>query len=181
MALFTLPTHSLPWLPPCASKLLQLLFNLGVAICIHVARVTSRPFLQLRWLARAFGASNVSTLFANSGVGRNKYSLAFVAGAPDSLLGWLIRQFVSSFGRNGQDSLLLRLLFYCGLRFLLALRLPLGVSRALFTTLVLTVRAHLLRPVDGTTTVAVTMHTHPNRLLHPLHSWLRSGRCDPVV
>jgi hypothetical protein len=181
MTLLALPSYSLPWLSPCAPELFQLLLDLRVAVRVHIAGITSRPLLQLGWFAWALGTSNVSTLFANGGIGRDKSGLAFVAGASDSLLGWLVCQFISSFGRNRQYSPPLGLFFRCEFRSLLVLRLPLGVSRTLLAALVLTVRARLLRPVDGSTTMTAAMDTHPNRLLHSLHSWLWSGRRDPVV
>jgi hypothetical protein len=104
-----------------------------------------------------------------------------VAGAPDSLLRWLVSQFVSSSCRDGQDSFPLGLLFGCGFILVFIWQLPLRVPRTFLTALVFTVRTRLLRPVDGSTAMATTVDTHSDRLLHTLHSRLWSGCGNPVV
>jgi hypothetical protein len=142
--LLTLPAYDLPWFSPCAAELVHLLLNFGVTVGINISRIAVGPLEKLRGLARALGASDMSTLLANSSCGWNKRSLALVAGAVHALFGWLVCQLVAGPRGDGEHSLLLQLLSSgVGLLFLKWPLLP-GYARALFASLVRALHAHLL-------------------------------------
>jgi len=110
LALLALPAYDLPWFPPRAAELVHLLLGLGVTVGIDIPRIAVRPLEQLRRLARALCASDVSTLLANSGCGWDEHSLALVAGALHALFGGLMRQLVAGPRGDSEHSLFLRLL-----------------------------------------------------------------------
>jgi hypothetical protein len=181
-ALLAHPPYFLPWLPPHALGLLQLLFELAVAGGVHVTRVAVRPFSKLRGLSWTLGASDMTTLLADGCCGRDKDIFTLVAGAADALLRGLVHQFLTRLGCQGEHPLLLG--FLGDLGYLLAFfhnRLLLGIAGALLATLVVALGAHLVPAIRGSAVVTGTVHTHADRLLHTLHADRVGIGRDPFV
>lgn len=121
------------------------------------------------------------TLSTGGSCGSGEQGLTLMAGASYTLLGRMVGQFVPGPCGDGKDFLFLRFVcillllqffFWCFL---------LGVPRALLAALVLALQTHFLRPIYGTTAVAVAMNTHTNRLLHTLNSHNWGRRSDPFM
>jgi hypothetical protein len=121
------------------------------------------------------------TLLADCSRRRRKNGLALVAGASDPLFGWLIREFIASSGRDGQNSLLLRLLISHLLLLFLHDLLLLRKTGTLLASFMLTLQANFFRPVDCSTVVTVAMNAHADRLLDALHGGHWSRRSNPFV
>lgn len=161
MTLLAFPSHPLPRFSPGTPKPFQLLLDFRVTVGVHVARISRGPFLQFGGFAWTLGASDMSTLLAYGGCRRDENVVALVAGTPDTLFGWLIGEFVSSLGGDGEDFLLLGLLNNKRQVLLfLGSSLLLGIPWALFATLVLALGTHLVGLVQGATVVTGAVDTH---------------------
>lgn len=179
--MLALPSHSRSWFSPCTSEFFELLLHLRVATGIDVTRVACGPLGQLCRFSRTLRAPDMSAFFTDSCCGRIKQRLALVAGASDSLFGWVVCQLVSRPCHDCEDLLplrsvrgvlLLQLVFWC---------LLLRVSRTLLATLVVTLQAHFLSAKDGSTTMAAAMDAHADRLLDTLYGGGGSGCSDPFM
>lgn len=97
VALLAFPAHYASRLSPDASKLFKLLLFLDIILAISsdVSRIARGPLIALSRLTRALGASNVIARLARGCCGRNKKSLALVAGAPDTLCCRLVCELVA--------------------------------------------------------------------------------------
>jgi hypothetical protein len=159
---------------------LLLILDIVLAVGSDVTRVARGPLVALGRLSRALGASKVIAWLACSCCGGNKKSLALVAGTPDTLCCWLVCEFVTISGGEGQDLLLLGLLSGLFL-LLLSSRLLLGVSGALFAALVFTLHTDLVVAVERTAFVAASVDAHANGLLYAWYQWSRSTCPEQVI
>lgn len=111
----------------------------------------------------------------------NKQALALVAGAPDSLFRRLIYQLVARSGGDSQNLLLLGLLSSLLFFVFLARCLLLRISGALLAALVFALQAHFLVPVESTTAMAASVHTHTNSFLDTGRQGSRSWCSNPLM
>lgn len=198
VALFALPSHSCPRLPPCSSEPVELLFRLRVTVRLCIARVASRPFGEFGRFAGALGASDVFASLADGSRRGRKEGFALVTGTSDALPGRLVGQLGTGARGDGEHlasfdlvgNLLVPSLFLvlvlvghgCRVRRRRRRRrLLLGIAWALFATLMLTLPARLVGPVHGSAAVAATVDSQPNRLFHPLNGRTRGRGHDPVM
>lgn len=182
IALLALPSHPLPGLSPCSSKLVKLLFHLGLAVRLSsISWIPIGPLIELGRLTWTFRTTDMLALIADvCRCGVEKF-LAYVAGTADALPCGLVYQFVSASRSDGEHSLSFRLFHALLFSLLLLGRLLLRVSRTFLASLVLALQAHLVSAVKSSATMATTVDTHTDRLLHSLHGRLGSWRGDPLV
>jgi hypothetical protein len=147
IALLTLPSHPRPRLAPRSSELVQLPLHLRLAIGFSVTRISRGPLRKLCRLAWALRAPDMFAFLANGRCSRDEGGLAPVAGASDTLFGWLIDEFLSGSCPDGEHSLLPGKLRTVLLRLLLFGCSLLRVARTLGTALVLTLQTHLVGPI----------------------------------
>ena len=183
--MLTFPPHAGPWLPPYASRPLELALQLRLAVILGVARISIWPLVELGWLSRAFGAPDVTARLADGGGGRDEQGLALVAVAAHTLLRRLVGQLLAIPGGDGQHALLLGQGLCSSLLgldlSLLGGAFLLGVAGALLATLVLALCADLVGAVRGSAAVAGAVDTHADGLFDALdvHGQGRGG--NPFV
>jgi hypothetical protein len=172
IAQLALPPHDTALPAPYATETIALLLHFVIAVGLDVSRIPIRPFAQLGWVSGTLGAPDVPTLFAQGGRRRNEGSFALVAGTLDTLLGRLVRQFIASSRRDGQDSFLPGLLVVFGLVAFVG-GLFLGIAGAFLAALVVALLAHSLGAIEGTATVTAAVDAHADGFFYTRHqrSW----------
>jgi hypothetical protein len=95
-----------------------------------------------------------------------------VAGTLDTLLGRLVRQFITSSRRDGQDSFLPGLLVVFGFVTFVG-RFFLRIAGAFLAALVVALLAHSLGAIEGTATVTAAVDAHADGFFYTRHqrSW----------
>lgn len=187
VALFTLPAHPRPRLPPNATSFDRGTLDIGLALSFGIAGIPMRPLAQLGRVSRALCAAHVLAVLADGSGSRNKIGLALVAAAADALLDMAIDPLVAGLVGHGQEALLLAsfggllgllLLLQLGL---LGRRPILRVAGTLLAALVVALGADLVSTVAGAAVMAAAVDAHADGLLDALDGdGLGRGR-DPFV
>ena len=103
VALFALPPHACAWLSPGPAGLVELLVRLRVTRRLDIARIALGPFGEFCGVAGALCAADVLAVLTDGGGMRDEERVAFVADAPNALLGGLEGELVALLCGDGED------------------------------------------------------------------------------
>jgi len=179
--LFTLPSYPHSWLPPRPPEFLELLLHLRLAVRLGIARIAGWPLAEFSGLTCTPCTPHMLTIFAHGCGSRNKDLLAHVARASDTLPRWLVDEFITGPGSDGEHSLPLGLLRILPVCLLLFGRLLSRVAWTLLAALVLALPTYFVCAVEGPAPMAAAVDTHTDSLLDTFDGRLGCWRCDPFV